>query len=160
MFCPDCGTQNEREQKYCRQCGLSLAGVLQTLAGREHNVLAKYRGSETAVMAGATLLSLFTIITLLVLIAGFLSNGVVYTGVLFPLLFVSLISLPLIWGGVVRLHRTNRMLKARSESEFLGEAQPEERVALPGALRAAPLRPGSVTEQTTRELSYSEKRSE
>ena len=34
MFCPRCATENGEEQKFCRRCGLSLAGVRFALAGR------------------------------------------------------------------------------------------------------------------------------
>jgi hypothetical protein len=31
MYCPNCGNQNSREQKYCRACGLALEKVAQSL---------------------------------------------------------------------------------------------------------------------------------
>ncbi len=37
MFCPNCGRENKREQKFCVACGTNLDVVSQALAGRTTN---------------------------------------------------------------------------------------------------------------------------
>jgi len=32
MFCPNCGKENQADQKFCRSCGLKLDAVLQVVA--------------------------------------------------------------------------------------------------------------------------------
>jgi hypothetical protein len=35
MFCPTCGKDNSKEQKFCASCGTNLVAVSQALSGRE-----------------------------------------------------------------------------------------------------------------------------
>lgn len=153
MFCPQCSTQNETEQRFCRQCGLSLTDVVHALEGRSHVTRLKLKGSETVILASGVLLSIFTLVALLTLVLGFLSNGVLYTGVLFLPFFALLGTLPLIFGGLARLHRDNQLLEAKGKSDRLELEHAEKRdVLLPASLSPI-LMPSSVTEHTTRELS-------
>jgi hypothetical protein len=41
MFCPTCGKDNAREQKYCASCGTNLETVAQALAGGDDNFFVK-----------------------------------------------------------------------------------------------------------------------
>ncbi|MBC7929435.1 MAG: zinc ribbon domain-containing protein [Rubrivivax sp.] len=153
MFCPQCSTQNESEQKFCRQCGLPLTAVVNALEGRSHETPLKLKGGETVILTSGVLLSLLTLVALLTLVLGYLSNGVLYTGVLFLPFFALLGTLPLIFGGLVRLHRDNRLSEAESNSARPELELGEKREALPSASRTPIMMPGSVTEHTTRELS-------
>ncbi len=47
MFCPNCGTENQKEVKFCRKCGVSLALVSQALTGQlPEQTLSKHERRE------------------------------------------------------------------------------------------------------------------
>jgi len=64
MFCPRCGAENKSEQKYCRQCGLSLAVTPLALTGQLDEVLGELKKGEKSIQKGATLLGVFLLVTL------------------------------------------------------------------------------------------------
>jgi len=41
MFCPNCGKDNSKEQKFCATCGTNLEAVAQALSGREEDFFTK-----------------------------------------------------------------------------------------------------------------------
>lgn len=153
MFCPQCSTQNETEQKFCRHCGLPLTAVVHALEGRSHETHLKLKGSETVILASGVLLSIFTLVALLTLLLGFLSSGVLYTRVLFLPFFALLGTLPLIFAGLARLHRDHQLVEGKGKSNRLELEHSEKREVLTPASRSPILMPSSVTEHTTRELS-------
>lgn len=153
MFCPRCSTQNETGQKFCRQCGLSLTAVTHALEGRGRETRLKLKGGETVILASGVLLSILALVALLTLVLGYLSNGVLYTGVLFLPFFALLVTLPFIFGGLARLRRDKRPLEIKGEPDRLEFEHSENRDVLPAASHPPILMPGSVAEHTTRELS-------
>jgi uncharacterized membrane protein YvbJ len=46
MFCPQCGSENNIEKKYCRQCGFSLSAVRLALDGRTDEAIKTIAGDE------------------------------------------------------------------------------------------------------------------
>jgi len=46
MFCPQCGSENEREKKYCRSCGQPLSAVRLALEGRVDAAIRMSEGEQ------------------------------------------------------------------------------------------------------------------
>ncbi|HKY04700.1 MAG TPA: zinc-ribbon domain-containing protein, partial [Blastocatellia bacterium] len=59
MFCPNCGTNNNPEQKYCRQCGQHLAATRIALEGGFDHALDKLKKGENAVSSGVVTFAIF-----------------------------------------------------------------------------------------------------
>jgi uncharacterized OB-fold protein len=53
MYCPQCGTQNEPRQSFCRQCGQRLMSLQLALDGRVDEVSAIFSKAEDLLIAGA-----------------------------------------------------------------------------------------------------------
>lgn len=155
MFCPLCNTQNESEQGYCRQCGLSLSSVRLAISGRAEEALSRYKKGGGALSAGAMILAVCVLIALLNF---FLSSGPRNYGVLINLLIGLLVALPMIVSGMMRVSRAGGLLK----DEDIAVRQISERTdnptsLPPGTRQIDPLAESSsarnsVTEQTTLKL--------
>ncbi len=78
MFCPQCGTQNEAKQSYCRQCGQLLATIHLALEGRADEAITKFKQARNSLNYGLTFPGIFILIGLLT----FLLGGVVPYAVL------------------------------------------------------------------------------
>src|SRR3712207_6576703 len=52
MFCPQCATENNDGQKFCRQCGLSLLGARFALEGRATDLIRRGKQAQLMVLAG------------------------------------------------------------------------------------------------------------
>ena len=155
MFCPRCNTQNESEQKYCRQCGLPLSSIRLALEGRAEEALSKYKKGGRALSAGTIILIVCVLIALLNF---FLSSEPRNYGVLINLLIGLLVALPMIITGLVRVSRAERLLKDKDLAIHLIRGQTDESALLPPAShKIDPLAESlsvqnSVTEQTTLKL--------
>jgi hypothetical protein len=60
MFCPDCGTDNQRNQKFCTRCGSSLLAL-------EHarNIVSEIgAGGNTSAVEGSTILKVVALISI------------------------------------------------------------------------------------------------
>ena len=155
MFCPRCNTQNESEQKYCRQCGLPLGSIRVALEGHAEEAFSKYQKGGGALSAGAITLIVCVLIALL---NSFLSSEPRNYGALINLLIGLLVALPLIITGLVRLSRAERLLKGKDLAIPLIRGQTDEPELLPPAshkidpLAESMSAQNSVTEQTTLKL--------
>ena len=54
MFCPQCGTENDSHQGYCRHCGLSLSGARLALERRFDQALAELEASRLSLRRART----------------------------------------------------------------------------------------------------------
>ena len=158
MFCPSCGTQNELQQGYCRQCGQALSGVRLALEGSADQSLEKLKASLEWINGGSTTLVVFTLIGLAIAIIGFASNSPVFSNIAIINLLLGLaIGLPLILGGRAKLKRGARLLsKSQTESgqSTLGQTRRPDSLLTTGLnadLHRVPTQ-GSVTEHTTLDL--------
>lgn len=152
MFCPRCTTENKREQRYCRQCGLTLTAIQLALEGRVDEAIQKYKKSENMLDWG-----------FVILLIGGLNVGVnaffhawlpaILSGVIG---FVVGITLVLI--GLSRMGHASKILNPpdkKVEPDSLPPVQTERsNSALPAApiteeLRESPAPPPSVVENTT-----------
>ena len=155
MYCPKCSAQNETEQKYCRLCGQPLAVLQLALEGKVDEAVAKYqKGGDS--LSGSTIalgLCLFGALINLLLIP---SPWNVYAVVANSIVGL-VIALPMIISGHVHLSRAKRLLSSEDQAHRLLKAESQTATLLPSATVTDPLLsrlpiPGSVTEQTTRNL--------
>jgi hypothetical protein len=162
MYCPKCGAQNETEQKYCRLCGQPLAVLQLALEGRVDEAVAKYQKGGYS-LSGSTIalgLCLFGALINLLLIP---SPWNVYAVVANSIVGL-VIALPMIISGHVRISRANRLLSSEDQAHRVLKAESHQtETLLPPATVTDPLLsrvpiPGSVTEQTTRNLESPERK--
>ena len=157
MYCPSCNTQNESEQKYCRQCGLPLSGIRLALEGRAAEALTEYKKGGGALSAAAVILMVCVLVALLNF---FLSSEPRSYGVLINLLIGVLVALPMVIAGLVRVSRAGRIMRDQDEDVAipLKGKQPDGAGILPPAshkidtLAEGWSRQASVTEHTTHKL--------
>ena len=157
MFCPQCGASNDRDQKFCRQCGQALTAVRLAIEGRVDEALEKLRKGEDSLASGALNLAIFSSIALLMsLLATFFNafgNGP------WPMINIAIglaIGLPLAIRGIRRLERARKILEAEDQKNR-AELTDRAKVRLSEAPITAPTSlprttPASVTEHTTYEL--------
>ena len=158
MFCPQCGTQNELKQGYCRQCGLALATVHIALTGRGDEVIRDAQRAERALARGLGTCGTFILVGVLIALIG--GGGLVPVVTYAALGLIA--GLPLILNGMRHLRHASRLLDASAApGDSLLEQSRRPIVALPATHATHPLgsRPGgsaSVTENTTLELKVPE----
>ena len=175
MYCPNCSSNNQAELRFCTHCGTNLAVVSDALSGRTSDqshldermvALFKdyYRGRNSVIIGGiATLIALFKVVLFALL---GLPAGTGFLGTLAGILLIYGI-IALIWGAG-KWNDSASEIKAIQRAASAGGAPRslEGRHALlssePANIRTGspntdPLAigaeyPGSVTEQTTRQL--------
>jgi hypothetical protein len=155
MFCPQCGVENNPEQKYCRQCGQQLTDARIAVRGGAGEALTRYQKGARLLSAG----SLFLILSVLAALANSLSHtGPRNYAVIINLLIGLIITGPMIVTGMVRLRCARRALRLKDEpSQLVGGHSPGGETFTASAHRTARLltplaAPGSITEGTTRHL--------
>lgn len=162
MFCPNCGTRNSSEQKFCRSCGLNLEKSIESLLEqlptaesanllKQTKLLEKYGnfafGGFAAVLLLGISILVFTIFNKMVL------SG---ENVIFGLLLLSFIIFAVLTLTYVFLNESLKEKKAKAKPVFNRELEKKNTAKL---LEDKPFEivPTSITERTT-DLLYVEKR--
>jgi zinc ribbon protein len=171
VYCPNCGSNNQAEIKFCTQCGTNLNIVSEALSGKSAThpkldermeiALKDYYASRRAVLIAALLIPVGAAILAMMSILGFPET----------LAVVALIGLGIaitvygasvgIWGIRHWIDSTSEMkvLKLTDSPAALPLASEGQASIAPAALAqhyaTDPIGPGSVTEQTTRQLEES-----
>ena len=160
MFCPQCATENDSQQGYCRRCGLPLAGARLALERRFDQALAEVEAARLSLRRART----FVVAALIwsVFAALFFLFGAPFTTGLAPLIVVicMLLSLASVFGvkGLKRMNLAYRYLSTKEEASGLLLSQVErDRAALlnkstRGEMDAGVQLPDTVTEHTTLDL--------
>jgi hypothetical protein len=170
MYCPSCGSNNQAEVKFCTRCGKSLAFVSEALSGKAASPSALdermvklfkdyYRSRHSMILGSiASIIALFKLILFALVpfpaLPGFL-------GILTTLLLIYGV-ISLLW-GIGTWSESASEIKAIERAAALGttvrpvEARPVLTATESASVAAAPATdplayPGSVTEQTTRQL--------
>lgn len=65
MYCPQCGTENRPNQKFCRNCGLSLPAVRMALEGVVTESLSTISKEMDRLAGGSATLGIFALIALI-----------------------------------------------------------------------------------------------
>jgi hypothetical protein len=155
MFCPRCGEDNGREQKYCRRCGLQLAAARISLEADVGRTLTRHKTGEFLLAGGGVMLVIF----ILAAVANmFLNPGAWNYAVLINLLLGLVTAVPIMTAGLLRMRRAGRVLHPKDEPGQLGADQsqaawnPTSSVYSTNGLLSPARGPDSVTEQTTLHL--------
>lgn len=168
MYCPSCGSDNQKDLKFCTRCGTNLGVVSDALSGRPANgiktderlvkVLKDYYRSRPMTLIGAagSVLSLFKLAGIFLL--GFPEKMMPIAVLALGFFLLSLYAF--IW-GLIRWNNSSSELKARgtSPSKLQKSIAASERPSTTETdIEATPYStdpikiPSSVTEQTTRQL--------
>ena len=166
MYCPSCGSSNLPDIKFCTRCGTNLGVVTEALAGKPpgktgaDDRLAKlmrdyYRGRRDAI-TGAVIIP-----------AGLLIMAIMMAAGLKPIAAFFIICWMFFWGAAALAGGLGKWIASKSElrslgydpqSQFQGGSLQQTGSANPpllalGDYSTGPVGyPGSVTEQTTRQL--------
>lgn len=162
MYCPNCGSNNQPEIKFCTRCGTNLGVVSEALTGKTtgrtgEDRLAKltrdyYRGRRDTI-TGSVLIPAGLLIFALMAAAGMKPLGAFF-----------IVCWMFFWGAAALADGLGKWIASRGELKSLGygsqsqsqgalgqQEGPLSRVELqPSGYSTDPIRPpGSVTEQTT-----------
>ncbi|MGH9767712.1 MAG: zinc-ribbon domain-containing protein [Blastocatellia bacterium] len=171
MFCPRCGAQNKLEQKFCRNCGLSLPFVRLALEGKGDEAAAELKRSYDNLGPAVGTLGFFI---LAALINFFLWDW----GTLINLVLGVLITIGWFHKGFKQMERVLKTLEGKGQEQSArpaitstnqsmpqveSTAQPElslppVRDTDPILAPPAPPAPASIAEHTTLELKAPEPR--
>ncbi|MGA9772226.1 MAG: zinc ribbon domain-containing protein [Blastocatellia bacterium] len=170
MYCPNCGSNNQAEIKFCTRCGTNLAVVSDALSGkiamqstideRKVKLLKAYYSARRSTFMGVPLFVVGVVWLSMFIFFGLADN-------LGPLLLIPLAMA--IYGAICSFWGTSIWIDTISEIKALGYDIPDKQtvrttqaqLAAPGAAVEIdsreyvtdPIRfPGSVIEQTTRQL--------
>ncbi len=157
MFCPDCGTDNSRGQKFCTRCGSNLMAI-----ERARDIVSDLSGSSGSPVEGSTILKVVALISIFGFL--FVTLGGIFLALIespdrSPLPFFTII------GGYTAIVLICRhLLKLISPAVPKGETR---RAVTPPAYTAPAVTPGStnralgeggaapwrsVTEESTRQF--------
>ena len=176
MYCPSCAHENHPDIKFCTRCGTNLGVVFDALAGksagsvdindRMARLLTKYYEGRRATAVGGVSLGIGLLMVILLLAAGLNQNNLPLPA----LLLVGLSACALVYGAIAVIAGVAGWIQSSSEMNALGYSAPAKQIAHPRGLHLTsssaeqvhrsqdhyqtdPIRdPGSVTDQTTREL--------
>ena len=169
MYCPKCGSNNVDEVKFCTRCGTNLAAVSHALTEKSsegkqaedwtEKLLKKYYSGRRDTVTGAGLIAGGLMIMALLVAVG-----------MKPMAAFWILCWMFFWGVIAIADGLGKWLASGGEMKKLGFPIPQKELPRPDQKRMAspseeqaslpskeystdPLRfPGSVTEQTTRNL--------
>lgn len=176
MYCPSCGHDNQSEIKFCTRCGTNLGVVSDALAGkpagapggddRMARLLTKYYEGRRSTAVGGVSLGIGLLMAILLLTARVNQDNLPLPA----LLLVGLAACALVYGAIAIIAGVAEWVKSSSEMNALGYSAPPKQIAHGRVLDVSspspeqvtrsqahyqtdPIRdPGSVTDQTTRQL--------
>lgn len=170
MYCPNCGSDNQAEIKFCTRCGTNLGVVSDALTGKLTGpskidqkleqkmvrLLKNYYSGRRGVMIGGSMLLAGLIIQGIILAFGFPEKLIG---------FAALTAAPIIYGFISLFIGIARWNRASSELKAIGHVIPPQTSPMRGTTALAdeprtvgpystdPIdAPASVTEHTTRQL--------
>jgi hypothetical protein len=148
MFCPQCGSDNDADKKYCRSCGQPLTAVRLALDGNVDAAIKMSEGEQRPKLHRIRMgIAVFLIAVALATI--FSSGRIGFSNVQSAALVLILMMVFFILTSL-KAHRIARALDGESQTPGLNRADPDPvsiRAADPVALKQAP--DSSVTDQET-----------
>jgi hypothetical protein len=157
MYCPRCGAENRREQKFCRQCGLGLPGVRLALEGRLMPGVETLKKDFDYLAGGIVTLGVFAVIALISVFFESDKNWSVFVNLLLGLIIAG----PMIYRGLRRVESAIRVvdpgaaatiIEATPAPAALPEIVPDTDPLVPASV------PSSITEEATLHLKHPKSR--
>jgi hypothetical protein len=146
MYCPRCGAENRREQKFCRQCGLGLPGVRLALEGRLMPGVETLKKDFDYLAGGIVTLGVFALIALISVFFDSSKNWSVFANLLLGLIIAG----PIIYRGLKRVEAAIKIVDPGTATTSI-EVMPAP-AALPEVVPDTdPLLPASVLPSVTEE---------
>lgn len=121
MFCPQCGASNERDQKFCRQCGQALTAVRLATEGRVDEALEKLKKGADSLAAGAINLAIFSSFAFVVTLLATIFDATQGPWPILNIVIGLAIGIPLTVRGIIRLGRARKILEAEDQKNRAGE---------------------------------------
>lgn len=165
MYCPNCGSNNQAEIKFCTRCGTNLGVVSEALTGKVkgkpdgEDRMAKltrdyYRGRRDTI-TGAVMIPAALLIMMIMTVAGMNPIGAFF-----------IVCWMFFWGAGALAGGLGKWIAARTEMNSFGygprsqfqamdlqHSLPAAQAEMPADYSTGPVGyPGSITEQTTRQL--------
>ena len=153
MFCPRCAAENEKEQAYCRQCGLGLADVALALHGAPRESVAKLKSGSHVMNGGIAVLTSFMLIAVIITLLS-ITQGHPVLAVIAMLNAVlgAMVGLPLVIVGKMRVTQASRLLSGEESTYELAAQRDNQYLRAGVGPEIGRLPPGSVTDRTTLDL--------
>jgi len=167
MFCPRCGAQNKLEQKFCRNCGLSLPSVRLALEGKIDEAAAELKQSYERLGPGVWTIWFF-------MLAAVINSFLWDWGVVINLILGFLITFRWFSRGFKQLENVMKTIGGKEPQPARPVVAPAEHITLQAESAAQPElslpavpdtdpilaapAPSSIAEHTTFELKQPEPR--
>lgn len=149
MFCPQCGSENNLEKNYCRQCGQPLTAVQLAMDGRVDEAIKTVAGD--AKLSGYRFQIVIACVLILIAIATIFTGGKIGFSNIQSAALILIIMMVFFIYLSRKIHRVTRLLDAEDQSVTSNIASSlNDR----GQLRegANIVAPDSITDQSTLEL--------
>ena len=156
MFCPECGSENDADKKYCRNCGQALAAVRLALGGQVDAAITMSHG-EARLRTHRIRLGIGIFFILVGLATIFTGGRIGFSNIQSAALVLILMTLFFIHVSR-KSHRVARALDRGDQTPGLDHADSDPasiKAANPTVLKQAPN--GSVTDQETIKLNRPER---
>ncbi len=148
MFCPECGSENDRDKKFCRSCGQPLAAVRLALDGRVQAAIKMSEG-EQRLTPHRIRIGIAVFLILVGLATIFTGGRIGFSNVQSAALVLILMMIFFIFTSL-KAHRIARALDVEDQAPGLDRADSDPvsiRAGNPAVLKQAP--ESSVTDQET-----------
>jgi len=139
MFCPQCGSENNLEKNYCRQCGLTLSTVRLAMDGRVDNAI-KIVDREKSLWRYRFRLGISSLF-ILIAIATIVTGGKIGFSNIQSAAVILIIVMIVFMHFSRKSHRIARLLDAEDQLATSNLIRTRDTVA-----------PSSITEQSTMQL--------
>jgi hypothetical protein len=113
MFCPQCGSKEAANQRYCKHCGQALTSVELAVEGSLDRSFVELKRCERALTTGGIFVTIYSLLVLFGLALGFFKGGTDIGKAFIIPSFMLLIAVPYLLWGTLQFAKLMQSLKAR-----------------------------------------------